>query len=175
MRHNHLFFLAAALLIGCYHTDTFTRPPADRPALGLVTTVALAPGAEVSGDVVDECEVQSRLIGEIADEAGYHFSIKLLPNHEGVTLPVLVLRFVKIEAEGAGIVSGAKSVTLEGRLMRGGEVVASFTAQRTTINGYAGGFYRGTCDLVENVLEELAEDIAQWLRHPTPGAMLGEL
>ena len=101
MRHNHLFFLAAALLIGCYHTDTFTRPPADRPALGLVTTVALAPGAEVSGDVVDECEVQSRLIGEIADEAGYHFSIRLLPDHEGVALPVLVLRFANIEAEGA--------------------------------------------------------------------------
>jgi hypothetical protein len=172
MRNNNIV-LAAALLVGC--DRTITRSPEDRPDLGLVTTVGFVPGAEVSGDVVDECEVQSLIIEDIAAEAGGDFTIRLLRHHEGVTLPALVVRFAKIEAEGAGIVSGAKSVTLEGRLMRGGDVVASFTAQRTTINGYAGGFYRGTCDLVENVLEELAEDIAQWLRHPTPGAMLGEL
>jgi hypothetical protein len=173
MPHLNSILPALALLAGC--DRTVPRSPEDRPELGLVTNVGFVPGAEVSTDVVDECEVQSLIVEDIAAEAWGDFTIRLLRHHEGVPLPALVVRFAKIEAEGAGIISGAKSITLEGRLVKGGIVVASFTAQRTTINGYAGGFYRGTCDLVENVLEELAEDIAQWLRHPTPGAMLGEL
>jgi hypothetical protein len=165
--------LWAALLVGCH--ANVTHSPVDRKPLGLVSKIGVAPGAEVSDGVLEECKVESRLIEELVDEAGYYFILKLLPGPEGVALPVLVVRFVKVEAEGAGIVSGAKSVTLEGRLMKSGVVVGSFMAQRTTVNGLAGGFYRGTCTMVENVIEEMAEDIAGWLRWPTLGARLGEL
>lgn len=171
--HTARLMSVVALLAACDRVAT--RPPDPRPTLGIVTAVGFAPGAEVSDEVVDDCEIQPQIIEELVDEAERDFSITLLPGHEGVMTRALVLRFARVQAAGGGVVSGAKSVTLEGRLLEGGAVVASFTAQRTTINGYAGGYYRGTCDLVENVLEELAEDITEWLRQPTLGALLGEL
>ena len=74
--------------------------------------------------------------------------------------------------------SGAKSIVLEGKLLRDGQVTADFVAMRYTSNGAFGNYNRGfksSCGILEDVVEELAEDVGEWLREPTMNALLGDL
>ncbi len=36
------------------------------------------------------------------------------------------------------------------------------------------GYYKGTCSMVEDLAEELAEDIADWLLRPRMNARIGD-
>lgn len=149
-------------------------PPSQRPHLAIVTSIGFAKDSGVTGEI-RECELAEELIEELEDEADRYFRIGLVSSHEGLRGRVLVMRFARVVGEGGGGISGAKSVTLLGRLLEDGEVIGSFTAQRSTGNAYLGGYYRSTCDLLEHVTEELAEDVTAWLRAPTLGALLGDL
>lgn len=49
---------------------------------------------------------------------------------------------------------------------------------RYTSNGAFGNYNRGfksSCGILEDVVEELAEDVGEWLREPTMNAQLGDL
>ncbi|PCC68202.1 hypothetical protein SAMN02745121_08591 [Nannocystis exedens] len=140
----------------------------------MVTSVSFAEDSGVMGEI-RECELAEKLIEELEDEAERYFRIGLVSGYEGLRGRVLVMRFARVAGESGGGLSGAKSVTLLGRLLEDGEVVASFTAQRSMGNAYLGGYYRSTCDLLEHVTGELAEDVTDWLRAPTFGALLGDL
>lgn len=61
---------------------------------------------------------------------------------------------------------------LQGRLLEDGKEVGSFRAANST--GVFGRGWSGTCDLLEVIAEKLADDIADWLERPVPGAKLGE-
>lgn len=149
-------------------------PPSERPHLSIATAVSFAKDSGVTPEI-RECELAEELIDELEDEAERYFQIGLVSDYKDLRGRVLVMRFAHVEGAGGGAISGAKSVTLLGRLLQDGEVVASFTAQRSTMNAYLGGYYRSTCDLLQHVTGELAEDVTDWLRAPTLGALLGDL
>jgi len=165
--------LAGALALSCACAGRL--PSSERPHLAIVTAVSFAKDSGVTPEVRGECGLAEELIEDLEDEAERYFSIGLVSDYKGLRGRVLVMRFAHVEGEGGGAISGAKSITLLGRLLQDGEVIASFTAQRSTMNAYAGGYYRGTCDLLENVVGELADDVTEWLRTPTLAALLGDV
>lgn len=178
MRALTCFLLSFVLLGAC---ERHPRSPADRSVIALVQTVPVAPGAEVSPGAFDDCDIQGMLLEEIVDEGRRDFAFEFVATAD-VSGRTLALRFTRVRAVGGGAITGPKTVVLEGRLLEGGTVVASFTGQRTTIVSKPPIFgsprhtaYKFTCGLIEQVLEELAEDITDWLKQPTMDARLGEL
>lgn len=151
-------------------------PPSERPYLAIVTSV---PYAEDSGVTLDirECELDKELVEELVDEAERYFRIGLANDDRGLPGRVLVMRFARVEGAWGGAISGSKSATVSGRLLDGGNVIGSFTARWETsaIHANTGGYYRSTCGLLEKAVEEVAEDIAEWLRAPSQNARLGDL
>ena len=83
---------------------------------------------------------------------------------------VLFLEFEHIYAPGGGGYSGAKSVSVTGELKENGEVIASLTADRSTIIG----MMPGTCSMLRRVAKKLGQDIGKWLEEPEMDSLLGQ-
>lgn len=161
--------LTPALLLGCGHTRSAS--PALLPHLAIVTNVRLVEGLPPA---LLDCDLEEALLEELENELRNDHTIGLVSSHIGVPGRVLALRISGGSGAWGGAITGQKSVTLEGRLLDNGEIVGSFTALRGTRR--PGMMWDSTCAMVDEVLEELAEDVAEWARQPpTLGALLGEL
>ncbi|MBF0263668.1 MAG: hypothetical protein HQL46_00220 [Gammaproteobacteria bacterium] len=85
----------------------------------------------------------------------------------------LVLNISHVHGTGGGAWTGAKSVTVEGKLMEGSKLIGSFTGTRTSGGGFFGA-YKGTCSILGRCVKTLGKDIATWLETPTKNAIIGE-
>lgn len=148
-------------------------PPGERPHLALVTSVEVAAGGDPSSHIRD-CDLTDELLDELEDEAERSFQILRVPDPRGVPGRVLVLRFAQVEGAWGGAISGSKSTTVTGSLFEASKVVGSFTARRET-SAFTVSARGTTCSLLEEAVEEIAEDVAEWLRAPTHDARLGDL
>ena len=81
------------------------------------------------------------------------------------------MRFARVEGISG---RGSKRIVLEGQLVKDGQVVADFAAIRGAFGNYSRGFTT-ICSIIEDVVEELAEDVGEWLYRPTMNAKLGDL
>jgi hypothetical protein len=124
-------------------------------------------------EVKGSCTLDTRLPQFIADAAKRGVKVVLtdepLENVEG---RVLYLEIVHVLGTGGGAWSGAKSVTVEGKLVEDGNVIGTFTASRYSGGGAFGGF-KGTCAILGRCIQAIGKDIAGWLKNPTMNAMLG--
>jgi len=118
-----------------------------------------------------ECELGKELFEELHDEVGQSFSLRGVVGPRGVPGLVLVMRFASVDGISG---RGSKRIVLEGQLIRDGLVVADFAAKRGAFGNYSRGFTT-TCGIMEDVIEELAEDVGKWLYKPTMNARLGDL
>lgn len=170
-RHQALILLFAATTLAC---DRHAVPPEERRTLALVTALPSAPGAVVDQEILD-CGVAQELIDELEDEIDQRFNVQRIGQATRRPGLLLGMRFIQAEGAGGGMLSGPKRLAVEGVLYEDGVFVASFTARRTGWNGFKMGYYQGTCSMVEDLAEELAEDIADWLLAPRHGAELGDV
>ena len=138
-----------------------------------VTISKSTPFAENSGasdNVKKECGIELRFPKYLKDYAKKHtdvvFTTESLESAEG---KVLYLEFEHVFALGGGHFSGAKSVSVVGELKENGEVIASLTANRAALFGIK----PGTCSVLKRTVKKLGQDIGNWLKEPTMGAMLG--
>lgn len=164
--------LPCSLLVaaGC---DRHAVPPEDRRNLALVDIVPAAAGAQINPDIL-ECGVVGELLSELEDEIDQRFNVRRVRRAGGTPGHVLAMQFVRAEGAGGGMLSGPKHLALAGSLFNDGELIGSFVARRSGWNGASMGYYKGTCSMVEDLAEELAEDIADWLREPRLHAQLGD-
>jgi hypothetical protein len=144
---------------------TWTAASTD-PSLINLSKATFAANSGVTDAVLAECNLERELPEIIAQHTPV--PVVLAEQTEGGAR-VLTLEVVNILAPGGGAWSGPKSLTLHGELVQEGAVVASFDARRTTTRG------AGTCDMLEVIVDALAEDIRPWLGEPTLNARLGEL
>jgi hypothetical protein len=86
---------------------------------------------------------------------------------------VLELEFSQVYGQGGGAWSGAKSVTVTGKLKQHGKTVGSFVGTRVS-GGGAFAAYKGTCSILGRCVKTLGDDIARWLQAPTMNARLGD-
>jgi hypothetical protein len=163
-----LAFLAT--LVGTFATPACAgRISTDQHArLAVVRSVRFAPESGASSEIRNDCRLGEELIEGIGKGARRYLDVRLVGDHSGVPGRVLVMRFSRVEGP-AGDEPGSKTVTLIGRLLEDGQVVASFTAQRSSEKTGE------TCELMGDIIDDLAGDVAEWLREPGTDAMLGEL
>lgn len=87
---------------------------------------------------------------------------------------VLKLEYTNIVGTAGGAYSGAKSVTVEGKLYENGKLIGSFTGRRVSGGGAFAG-YKGTCSILGRCVKALGQDIARWLEAPSMNARLGDI
>lgn len=132
--------------------------------------------AESSGapeKVKDECKLQTRLPQFIKDYAKKLNVVLVEEVGESTDGRVLQIEIVNVIGAAGGAWSGAKSVTVEGKLTENGEVIGTFTSKRFSGGGAFGG-YKGTCSILGRCIKAMGSDIATWLANPTMDAKLGD-
>lgn len=164
--------LGLTLHTACAHSPA--APTGPRIPIA-VAPIGFGPDNGLTAEEQAECELGKVLFAELHDEVGRSFALRSVADPRGPGL-VLVMRYARVE--GHSIISGIKRIVLEGQLLKDGQVAADFTALRYTTQGAFGRYNRGfqtTCGIMEDLVEELAEDVGGWLYRPTMNATLGDL
>ena len=168
------FFGRAAVLAftlyaaACAHVPDSPSPP--RIPIS-VANIFFRPDAGLTLEEQAACELGKEFFEELHDEVGQSFALRGVVDPRGVPGLVLVMRFASVEGISG---RGSKRIVLEGQLVQDGRVVADFAAMRGAVGNYSRGFTT-TCDIMEDVIEDLAEDVGKWLYKPTMNAKLGDL
>lgn len=120
-----------------------------------------AKSAQVRDAVKDECQLDTKLPGFVREYARANGTDVTL---ESGTLDtkkgkVLMLEITDVSAPGGGPWSGAKSMSVAGKLYDKGKLVGDFTGMRYSGGGFFGG-YKGTCSIVGRCSKTLGKDIA---------------
>ena len=163
---------AALFSLGCASlllTLTATTASASQ-TVNITPSVEYSSSSGVSEAVRSECTLDTRLpkfIQDYARKQGIEVEVG-----DGTEGRVLQIKFVTIIGPGGGAWSGAKSVTVEGKLTENGKVIGTFVGSRYSGGGMFGG-YKGTCSILGRCIKTLGNDIAKWLVNPTMDARLG--
>jgi len=164
----------AAVLALILHTAACAHGP-DAPSAPripiAVANIFFRPDAGLTLEEQAECELGKEFFEELHDEVGQSFALRGVVDPRGVPGLALVMRFASVDGISG---RGSKRIVLEGQLIRDGLVVADFAAKRGAFGNYSRGFTT-TCGIMEDVIEELAEDVGKWLYKPTMNARLGDL
>ena len=112
-----------------------------KPMLTAIETGGVVGRPCLTAEEQAECELGTELFDELQDEVDNSFALHSVAGYRGVPGLVLVMRFARVE--GQDFASGTKSIVLEGRLLRDGQITADFVAMRYTSNGAFGNYNRG--------------------------------
>jgi hypothetical protein len=143
--------------------------PADGNHVKVLRSIPFGSDAHASQKVEDECQLQTK-VPSFLDQ--YSDDVELVDGPLGKSGRVLELTISEVHASGGGAYSGAKSMTVSGVLRKDGAEIGSFTATRFSGGGLFGG-YKGTCAIVGRCAKVIGKDIAEWLKHPSKNARLG--
>lgn len=121
----------------------------------------VSPSVHVHEKVLAECRLQT-LLPQLIAERNTDIVLSDAPGGQK-----LELKIVDIHAPSGGWFSGPKWVTVEGRLLQGKTVKASFIAKETSMASAT------ACGMLQKVVTVLASDIAGWLQNPQKGSTLG--
>lgn len=169
MRSAHRFALIAAIAwVG------LARPASAGEPLTIVQPIGFAEGAFVRDAVRDECQLQTKVPGFIAEFAGEHFDVSTAASvAESGSGKVLFVEMIGADEAGNAWTGRHKSLKIRGELTENGEVIGSFMARRSTMGGFMGG-YKGNCAFFGRCAKALGQDVARWLEHPAMDSMIGE-
>ncbi len=181
MRFNALTLLVLLpVLSGCVSNGgkpvQATQPLAHTGSGTLVIKpIAYKKDMYVREAVKDECDLDGKLAQFIEQYAADQYADII---SDGSSAPagaqVLTIEIEEVMGAAGGAWSGAKAVMIKGEVSESGKVLGDFRARR-----YSGGgmfaAYKGTCAILGRCVKTLGRDVAEWLRHPTPKAALGDL
>lgn len=164
MRHSKR--AAAAVLLCC-------ASPAFAATVHVQEKVPFSETSYIAENIKVECRMGSQLataLGSSAPDFGNTIEF-------GEQLPTegRVLQLELIEAQSGRVGMGHfKSATVRGILMDDGQKIAAVTARRVS-GGGPGAMFKGSCAVLERVVNAIGNDLAEWLANPTDNAKLGDL
>ena len=146
--------------------------PARAQVTRIQRSIAFASDSGVPAAVEDECALQTKVPDFIKHFGGDAVEVVdgALDRKKG---RVLQMEITDVHAPGWGAFSGPKWMTVKGELFENGKSIGSFRAKRFSTGGAFGGF-KGTCSIIGRCTKAIGQDIASWLRSPTPNAELGD-
>ena len=169
-------FTIAALPLALVSVAVLLAPFAHAGKKGQSVTISqeleFAEASGASAKVKDECTLETRLpkfIQDYAKSMNVTLAEDVSDSTEG---RVLHMEIVNVIGASGGAWSGAKSVTVDGKLTENGEVIGTFVARRYSGGGAFAGM-KGTCSILGRCIKALGSDIAKWLANPTMDAKLG--
>jgi hypothetical protein len=139
-----------------------------RAATQVLRTIPYAKGVEVRQAVRDQCRLETKVPGFVAE---YGSDVVLVDQLGGGR--VLELAITQVHAPGGGAFSGSKWMTVTGTLREGGRVTGTFRAKRYTTGGAFAAF-KGTCSIIGRTTKAIGRDIAAWLENPGMDSKLGD-
>lgn len=140
------------------------------------SSIPYAANANVTAAVKAECQLDTKLasfIDSYGESSGVDVVLTDKPLSRKSKGKVLLVEITNVQATSGGIWSGAKSVSVSGKLYKNGKQIGDFTGSRYTGGGAFGGF-KGTCSLVGRCVKTLGKDIGEWLKNPAKGSHLGD-
>lgn len=164
MRHS--IRAAAAVLLCC-------ATPAFAATVHVQDPVPFSESAYIADNIKAECRMGAQLataLGNNAPKFGNTIEFGAEPAEHG---RVLNLELVEAQSAGNAFSGHFKSATVRGVLLEEGRKVATVTARRVSRGGAFAGF-KGSCDVLERVVNAIGGDLAEWLANPTDGAKLGD-
>ena len=141
----------------------------------IIKPIAFKKDAYIRDAVKQECDLDGKLSQFIKENAaGQYANIVTDSNTDSADAQILTMEIEEVQGAAGGAWSGAKSVVIKGSLSQNGKMLGDFKARRYSGGGMFGG-YKGTCAILGRCVKTLGKDVAEWLAHPTPQAVLGDL
>lgn len=140
-----------------------TAPTKPKPPVGGIqlAPIAAAGDAVIGNRTMINCRLQSALPKEVASR---NPKVVLADRPSG---KVLSLKIVEVDARSGGLLSGSKSMQIEGRLTDKGKIVGTFTARQKSRGSLT------SCGILEKAIDEVAAEIGAWLDKPAMNSTLG--
>ncbi len=177
---NYKFFwciLITVTLSGCVSSGKKTAQAVQPTGTGtlVIRPIGFKKDAYIREAVKQECNLEGKLTQYIEENAAGQYA-KILTDSKSSTAnaQVLSIEIEEVQGGGGGAWSGAKVVRIKGKLTEKGRVLGDFIARRYSGGGMFGA-YKGTCAILGRCVRTLGKDVAEWLTHPTPKAVLGDL
>ncbi len=171
-----LFVLLAALS-GCSTNGNKPSQALQHTGTGtlIIKPIGFNKEAHIRDAVKQECNLDGKLTQFIEQfAAGQYANIVTDSNTGSADAQILTMEIEEVQGAAGGAWSGAKSVVVKGSLSQKGKMLGDFKARRYSGGGVFGG-YKGTCAILGRCVKTLGKDVAEWLTHPTPQAVLGDL
>jgi len=125
--------------------------------------------------IVTDCKIQTQ-IPHYTKQYSKATQVKVILNNRATKRNspyYLDLIITNAVSEGNAFLGHRKLTQVKGILYKNGTRFASFRAQRHSGGGFFAG-YKSSCSVLGRTAEVLGKDIAQWLKHPTQNAYLGD-
>jgi hypothetical protein len=175
-RYMTLFVLLAGLS-GCATHNNKPQQTAQPTGTGtlIIKPISFKKDAYIRDAVKQECSLDEKLTQFIKDNAaGQYANIITDANSGPADAQVLTLEIEEVQGAAGGAWSGAKSVIIKGSLSQKGKMLGDFKARRYSTGGMFAG-YKGTCAILGRCVKTLGKDVAEWMAHPAPQAVLGDM
>lgn len=146
----------------------------DKDVLYVPSKVAYAPGIDVPNKVRLECNLDVRVVEDIAHNAYSVYANVVREKPKKGKYHVLELEINEVFGVGGGSWSGPKKLGIRGKLLdQNGNVLGTFTARRHSMGGVMAGL-KGTCKILHRCSKALGEDLRAFLASPVSGVHLGD-
>lgn len=129
----------------------------------------------IDGAIVKECNLPGQVgqrLQNALKAAGIEGKAVASPKPDAGDA-VLLVEIAQAQSSGNAFVGHKKSITISGKLYRGGKEVAKFVSTRNSGGGFGAG-YKSSCAVLARCAEAVAQDTARWLSSPVDGARLGD-
>jgi len=185
----NIFKLSPLLLVlfiaGCANTSSSDAPSVEKAVEAVsytgtgilkIAPVTFAKDLEVREAVRKECQLLTKLPGFVQSYAQEQYAGIDLDAKRSTKSDFLKIEIVDLPKYKKNVWAGrgGQWVTIKGSLLRKGKKTVSFEASRASMGGFMGG-YKGTCSLLGRCTKTLGKDIAEWLKNPVDGGVLGDM
>lgn len=182
MKLNYLALLAICVALGgCASKGSKPAPATSAaPQFSGSGTLVIKPitfknDAYIRDAVKQECNLDGKLADFISEfAAGQYANIITDGQSAPADAQILTIEIQDVQGAAGGAWSGAKDVEIHGSLSKNGQQIGDFKARRFSGGGFFAA-YKGTCAILGRCVKTLGKDVSEWLAHPTPHAMLGDM